>query len=456
MTEHAVRRLRPILLGAALLLLPVVPAHASLPVQGAAATAAYWMRADGDVPLLSAEERTARERKSVVEGLLYDLVDAPQWRTGRTLRREVERAAQGLDRSLPEVYAGGDPLTRAAWDSTLDQRAIGEIGRKVRARPAVAVRRADVRLLPTDEGWYEDPDDVDYDLLQGTVLDPGEAVLVLHEAQDGRFVFVETRDYRGWVDARALADTDWKTWRTFAAPAEFFTVTTAQLRMDEGLHYQLGAQIPGRRAADGTLLLLLPKRDAEGHLAVQEKRKSDDGSLAVGRLPLTHNNLMRLAFAPLYTEYGWGGANEGMDCSSYVQNIYRAMGVDLPRDADMQERACSLLPLAGLSAAERYALLADVPPGSLLFRPGHVMLYLGRDAGGRPLVIHDISSYYADGEKQYIRQVVVSTLEFQNASGTAAIDTLDAIGFIAPAPWIWGHMPCGQSRADMEGTNGTL
>ena len=84
------------------------------------------------------------------------------------------------------------------------------------------------------------------------------------------------------------------------------------------------------------------------------------------------------------------------------------------------------------------------------------MLYLGRDAGGRPLVIHDISSYYEDGEKQYIRQVVVSTLEFQNARGTAAIDTLDAIGFIAPAPWIWGHMPCGQSRTDMEGTNGTL
>jgi len=160
----------------------------------------------------------------------------------------------------------------------------------------------------------------------------------------------------------------------------------------------------------------------------------DDGRLTEGRLPLTRNNLVRLAFTPLYTEYGWGGANEGMDCSSYVQNIYRAMGLDLPRDADMQERACSLLPLAGKTAAERYALLADVPPGALLFRPGHVMLYLGRDAGGRPLVIHDISSYYEDGEKQYIRQVVVSTLEFQNARGTAAIDTLDAIGFIAPAP----------------------
>ena len=75
-----------------------------------------------------------------------------------------------------------------------------------------------------------------------------------------------------------------------------------------------------------------------------------------------------------------------------------------------------------------------MPPGALLFRPGHVMLYLGRDMGDTPLVIHDISSYYEDGEKKYIRQVVVSTLAFQNESGTAAIDTLTAIGLIAPAP----------------------
>ena len=435
MPEYAVGRLCTGIGAGLLFLFMVVPAHAALPVQGAEATAAYWVRADGNVPLLSVEEAQEHRQASIDAGLLYDLANAPHRRNGRDLRAVIRQAAQGLDRGLPELYAGRDPLTQETWDRVLENRAIGGIGARVTAHPAVTIRRADIRLLPTDEGWYEEPDDEDYDELQGTVLDPGEAVLILHEAQDGRFAFVETRDYHGWVDARALADTDWKTWRGFAAPEEFFTVTAAQLRMDdEGLHYQLGAKIPGRRAEDGSFRLLLPRRDAGGHLAVREMQVPDDGRLTEGRLPLTRNNLVRLAFTPLYTEYGWGGANEGMDCSSYVQNIYRAMGLDLPRDADMQERACSLLPLAGKTAAERYALLADVPPGALLFRPGHVMLYLGRDAGGRPLVIHDISSYYEDGEKQYIRQVVVSTLEFQNARGTAAIDTLDAIGFIAPAP----------------------
>ena len=435
MTERLLRHLCTFLGICLPLLMTALSAHATLPVTGKAATAAYWMRADGDALLMSAEEAEAHRGEAVAAGFLYDLADAPQRRSGLDLRAAIREAAQGLDRRLPELYAGGEPLAAELWDSILDRRAIERIGARITVRPAVAVSRASVRHLPTEEGWFASPDDVRYDALQGTVLDPGEAVLVLHESQDGGFAFVETRDYRGWVDARALAETDWKTWRGFAAPEEFFTVTAAQLRMDKNrLHYQLGAKIPGRRAEDGEICILLPARDAGGHLAVREERIPDDGRLAAGRLPFTHNNLMRLAFAPLYTEYGWGGANEGMDCSSYVQNIYRAMGLDLPRDADMQERACSLLPLAGLSAAERYALLADVPPGALLFRPGHVMLYLGQDAGGTPLVIHDISSYYEDGEKKYIRQVVVSTLEFQDECGTAAIDTLHAVGFIAPAP----------------------
>ena len=83
-------------------------------------------------------------------------------------------------------------------------------------------------------------------------------------------------------------------------------------------------------------------------------------------------------------------------------------------------------------AEQRRARLGEMPPGTLLFRPGHVMLYLGMDRAGEPLVIHDISSYYEDGTKRYIRRVVVSHLNFLNARGTAALDTLTHIGQVLP------------------------
>ena len=413
------------------------PADAQMPVRSAAATAAFWMRPEGDAVLLSEAEiaelnRTLRLR----EPSLHDIAGAPPLLSGAEVRVRIEAAAQDLSApERPHLYDAELPLTEQTWAYVRENRAIDAIPETVTVRHAVALNRTSVRLLPSRAGWYSSVGDVNYDQLQGTVLDPGEAVLVLHETTDGAFAFIASRDYDGWVDRQSLADADEATWRIFADPRDFFTVTASRLPILDGsrmLIYQLGAKIPGRRQEDGTLLLSLPARDAAGNCSVHEMRIHEDGSLVPGRLPLTANNLMRLAFTPLYTEYGWGGQNEGMDCSSYVQNIYRAMGVELPRDADAQERACTLLPLTGLDTAQRRARVTAALPGALLFRPGHVMLYLGQDNMGTPLVIHAISSYYEGGMKRYIRQVVVSDLTFQNAAGVAAIDTLTQIGQVIP------------------------
>ena len=80
------------------------------------------------------------------------------------------------------------------------------------------------------------------------------------------------------------------------------------------------------------------------------------------------------------------------------------------------------------STAERYATVRTADVGALLFKPGHVMMYLGTDDSGTPMVIHCASSYYAGGYKHYIRQVIVSDLTYQNGSGTATIDGLTSIG----------------------------
>jgi hypothetical protein len=73
-------------------------------------------------------------------------------------------------------------------------------------------------------------------------------------------------------------------------------------------------------------------------------------------------------------------------------------------------------------------------PGSLLFKPGHVMMLLGEDEHGTPIVIHSASSYFTfangKGQKHYIRQVLVSDLTFQNSKGIQTIDGITSIGSI--------------------------
>jgi len=408
-------------------------ASAALPIMGAAATPAYWQRAGGDTPLLSTA-KIAALNAGIAAGAdsLHDLTAVPEILSGMQVRAYIAAAAQDFEgAALPELYAGTEALGAEEWQTVRANRAVDAVPAAVHMRYAVASARADVRLLPTAAGWYDAPGDVNYDALQGTALDPGEAALLLHTSADGAYGFVMARDYLGWVRMDLLALAGRRDWLAFAAPEQFYPVTDATLVIpaDGGaLLYELGARIPAGRG--GAARVQIPVRDVGGRLAVREVSVPHRG-LYQGTLPPTRSNLVRLAFAPLGMEYGWGGANEGMDCSSYVRNVYRAMGIFLPRDADAQERALGQMEQPA-RPEERRAHVAALPPGTLLFRPGHVMLYLGTDARGTPLVIHDISSYYEDGAKKYIRSVVVSDLNFLNARGTAALDTLTHIGQVLP------------------------
>ena len=84
--------------------------------------------------------------------------------------------------------------------------------------------------------------------------------------------------------------------------------------------------------------------------------------------------------------------------------------------------------------AERYAVFSHIPPGSLLFLPGHVMMYLGLDDGGDPLVIHALSRYNAFSPdrqtitSQPVRRVIVSGLSLPLASGRTFFEGLTAAG----------------------------
>ena len=135
-------------------------------------------------------------------------------------------------------------------------------------------------------------------------------------------------------------------------------------------------------------------------------------------------------------EYGWGGMDDSVDCSAFTADIYRSMGIELPRDADQQELAMSQsLKFDGLTTAQRFAKVKEAPVGALLFKPGHVMMYLGQDAKGNPLVIHSASSYFTfdKGKKQkhYIRKILVSDLHYQNSKAVETIDGLTSAGFCA-------------------------
>lgn len=426
------------------LLLPALPASAaaSIAINGPEATANYWIaqQSQGDTPLLSPGEisnvnRQIRQRTST----LQNLADAPVTLSSRQVTNKITAAAQDFNTSsVPAEYVGSNLLNRTQWQKAWQNCALEAMPASIPIRYAVTTARTDLRLLPVAEGWYHSPNDIHYDDLQGSALDPAEAVVVLSISQDKKFAFVETRSYHGWTTLQNLAFTDRKTWLSYLQPKKFIVVTDHKQTLTtdhQPLLFQMGAVIPYTKKKQGNYTLALPKRNSDGSLKITGLDIRPDETLHDGFLPFTRNTLIRQAFRFLGDEYGWGGQDDSVDCSAFVQDVYRSMGLEIPRDADQQELALpSITSLAGLSTKNRYAAAAISHTGALFFKPGHVMMYLGQDTQNRPIVIHCASSYFTfnagQPQKYYIRKVLVSDLTYQNHAGTQTIDSMTHIGQI--------------------------
>ena len=122
----------------------------------------------------------------------------------------------------------------------------------------------------------------------------------------------------------------------------------------------------------------------------------------------TRANLLRQGFKFLGERYGWGHANNARDCSGFVSEVYRSLGVQLPRNSRDQGESPALNRIAFTDAdsrEERMAAMKGLQVGDLVYIPGHVMMVIGRDRGSL-YVIHDttgITYRGADGALARVR-----------------------------------------------------
>ncbi|MDD5711591.1 MAG: NlpC/P60 family protein [Smithellaceae bacterium] len=89
--------------------------------------------------------------------------------------------------------------------------------------------------------------------------------------------------------------------------------------------------------------------------------------------------------------YGWGGLNQNRDCSALTMDIFSPFGLWLPRNSgDQAHLGGTFYDLSNLPAAEKNELIRSkgVPYATLLWRKGHIMLYIG-ESQGRILIFHN-------------------------------------------------------------------
>jgi len=282
----------------------------------------------------------------------------------------------------------------------------------VNTRYALVTTRADVLAWPVDELIMDKPGDYAFNaILQSTVY-VGTPVAIIHTSKDGKWAFIRSAYFDGWMKEATLA----RTTRDGAGAypgSRFLTVTAPSVGSASGVELMMGMTVRMvRRSPDG-YVVKIPARGNHGELVLVEDAIRADG-ISEGFLPYTRRTVLIQAFKLLDAPYSWGGSNAGFDCSTFVHDVFAVVGIRLPRNSTWQaDVGRRLAHFDGRNhAAARLDTVSHWQPGVTLLRlPGHIMLYVGEEAG-KPYAIHAVSGVKdREGNIMRIEKVAITDLE---------------------------------------------
>lgn len=286
---------------------------------------------------------------------------------GQTLREKI------AEYTLPtgDLYSRGERITDETKQALLDNRNLAPIGKTEGTGYGIAVRRANVRALPAGKGLFATALDTDRDLLQVGALDPCEPVRLLHISQDYQYYFVQSASMSGWVFVGDIAAAKQSEWQRFAEPIQFVTVTSRGERIKqaaETVYAQMGTRIPLKDQNEKQYTVIMPIRRGDGRLIEAETTIDKKDAFHVGHLEYTAANITKLAENYVGAPYGHKGLKNSEDSIGIITDIYRTLGITLPRQADELIEAAKHLPpcedIAIIPSADGECVLALAKDGT--------------------------------------------------------------------------------------------
>lgn len=390
----------------------IMPAHGVVGISDAQLSPEFWVERlehPDRVVLASAAIATQNARLLRLDDSVYDLRALP----GKIGKDAVVTSISALS-TLPDkpLYdVDGDVVPVDTLQSLLQSLALDVIPQQALTRYGLVLKRTALRKFPTELRVFSTQGETDIDRFQESALFPGTPVAILHESKDGQWLWITSPNYQAWVSkqditvgtrAEVLAYAEKAPYRIVTG-ARISTVFTREQPALSELQLDMGVRVPlAAVASDAPVngqhpysawVVELPLRNAQGELTFAPAllQKNQDSSATA--LPLTQANIIRQSFKFLGERYGWGHAYNGRDCSGFVSEVYRSMGVEMPRNTRDQ----SLSPAFNHvtfdtedSTEARKAAVDALQVGDLIYIPGHAMMMIGR-INGAPYVIHDIN-----------------------------------------------------------------
>lgn len=394
-----------------------------------------------DIPIMGPADQ-ARQLEDALERFF-----AP-WRPDRVVRPRDE-AFWGVDIfGKKQGFAEHlQPYPRERWDRLVALQDMATYPSM--AVPAVITRNTAQRVLPSNRPFFLDPalpgEGFPFDYFQNSALWLGTPILITHASLDGAWLFVETGFSYGWIRREDAATVD-DAFMTGYRNGDMAAVLGDDTPLAQGGAYlgqaHIGAIFPVHATRRDGLEVMVPLRDADGRAKIGLAALTH-GQAAPMPLPWTSRTAARLADAMAGQLYGWGGMFENRDCSAAMRDLLLPFGIWLPRNSSMQARAGAVVEFDAMTAPEKLDAIGSRgrPFATLIWMPGHIGLYLGRDARGEPLMLHNIWGVRtilpsgAEG-RAIIGRLAVTTLrpaeERDDVAADSFLNRVGGITFLAP------------------------
>ena len=317
---------------------------------------------------------------------------------------------------------------------------------------AITTRNTSLRSLPTQRPHFSSPQGDSaswpFDNLQRSSVPANTPIFVCHISADKSWALVETSFAFGWIPADDFARVDTafiKTWER----GRYAVITRDQTSiLDEGdsfiLKASLGYIFPLIKETARSLEVLTAVADKNNNAMIKHGFVSLEMS-SVKPLRLTSHAAIKIANELIGEPYGWGGLYGNRDCSSMTRDFFAPFGIWLPRHSEDQVKEVgSYVSLQGLDPEQKEKIILEkgVPYLSLLWRKGHVMLYIG-EKSGRALIFHNIwgiktKDLRGKEVRKIIGQAVITTLRpgdelsCIDPEGGALLKAITAMNILVP------------------------
>lgn len=260
------------------------------------------------------------------------------------------------------------------------------------ARIGITIANTQLRNAPSNSAIFKDfissNEGYPFDYYANSTMGINYPLYISHYSKDKKFALVQNDVVWGWVNASDIIPISKEQADEFE-DQKFIAI----IKDDCPIYYMDGKEFTTGRV--GNILAYSKKEDGFFILKILTKDgfknfKISTSDATVWPAEFNTKNMKTTIASLLGEPYGWGGYGYNRDCSLTTKDIMANFGYWLPRNSKSQANAYKKISLAGKSDAQKLAIIAKdgVPYKTLLFLPGHIMLYAGV-VNGVPVAVHN-------------------------------------------------------------------